>query len=190
MRLVPPEVEAPAAVAQEQAVQKARARLGVLRERSDRVSTPSPRRNDEKREGEARRAETAKLAAHREEAKQKGYHWSNHVNASWIGRGVAAIIAVILLTWAVRSYFFERDSLRMKLISLEESVAGTPLDGPLGMRMRYVPSGTYTIGSQENEAGRFVDETRHEVRFIRGFWLAETELTQGQWSQLTSLHPS
>ncbi len=62
--------------------------------------------------------------------------------------------------------------------------AGAASKGPLGMRMRFVPAGTYTIGSPEDEPGRFANETRHEVELTRGFWLGETPVTQAQWQRL------
>ena len=62
--------------------------------------------------------------------------------------------------------------------------AGTAIEGPLGTRMRFVPGGTYTIGSPEGEPGRFPNETQHEVRLTRGVWLGETPVTQAQWRQL------
>jgi len=62
--------------------------------------------------------------------------------------------------------------------------AGTAIEGPLGMRMRFVPAGTYTIGSPEGEPGRDEDETLHEVTLTRGFWLGETLVTQEQWKRL------
>ncbi len=68
--------------------------------------------------------------------------------------------------------------------------AGDALAGPLGMRMRFVPSGTYTIGSPEEEPGRDSNETLHQVTLSRGLWLAETELTQSQWQRLIPKQPS
>ncbi len=62
--------------------------------------------------------------------------------------------------------------------------AGTAIEGPLGMRMRFVPGGVYTIGSPEGEPGRDADETRHEVQLTRGIWLGETPVTQAQWRRL------
>ncbi len=62
--------------------------------------------------------------------------------------------------------------------------AGAAIEGPLGMRMRFVPAGTYTIGSPEDEPGRGDNETQHEVELSRGFWLGETPVTQAQWQRL------
>jgi formylglycine-generating enzyme required for sulfatase activity len=65
-----------------------------------------------------------------------------------------------------------------------DPTAGTAMEGPLGMRMRFVPSGIYKIGSPKSEPGRFENETHHEVQLTRGLWLAETPMTQWQWRQL------
>jgi formylglycine-generating enzyme required for sulfatase activity len=40
------------------------------------------------------------------------------------------------------------------------------------------------MGSPEDEAGRFDNETLHQVTLSRGFWLALTECTQGQWESV------
>lgn len=65
-----------------------------------------------------------------------------------------------------------------------EPPAGTPRNTPSGIRMRFVPAGTYWIGSPESEPNRDDDETLHEVQLTRGFWLGETPVTQAQWKQL------
>lgn len=62
--------------------------------------------------------------------------------------------------------------------------------GPLLMTFRLVPSGTYWIGSPEQEVGRDDDERRHRVELRRGFWLGETEVTQGQWREVAGNNPS
>ncbi len=58
------------------------------------------------------------------------------------------------------------------------------------MRLRYVPPGRFAMGSPEGEAGRDNSENRHQVELTRGFWLAETEVTQGQWRKLMDNNPS
>ena len=56
----------------------------------------------------------------------------------------------------------------------------------------YIPPGTFCMGSPDGsteclgetlpaELGRDTDETLHEVSLTRGFFLQETEVTQGQW---------
>jgi formylglycine-generating enzyme required for sulfatase activity/serine/threonine protein kinase len=46
---------------------------------------------------------------------------------------------------------------------------------------RWIPPGETRIGSPEDEPGRYDDEERYTVRFTRGFWMQETEVTQRQW---------
>ena len=52
---------------------------------------------------------------------------------------------------------------------------------PSGAAFRWVPSGTYTMGSPEAEVGRGHDEAQHEVS-VTGLWVMQTEVTQGLWS--------
>lgn len=45
----------------------------------------------------------------------------------------------------------------------------------------YLPPGRFRMGSPENEPGRREDETPHEVRLTRGFWIGSREVSQGEW---------
>ncbi len=64
------------------------------------------------------------------------------------------------------------------------------VDPALGMRFRYAPPGTYLMGSPDDEPERFSDEHQHRVTLSRGFWIAETAVTQGGWRQLMGNNPS
>jgi len=57
----------------------------------------------------------------------------------------------------------------------------------VALRFRWIPPGTFLMGSPPGEAGRNDDEVRHEVRLTEGFWLSETELSQGQLAAASSL---
>lgn len=57
-------------------------------------------------------------------------------------------------------------------------------------RMVPIKPGTFTMGSPVEEPGRFEDEYAHEVSLTRGFWLAESEVTQGQWAAVMNNWPS
>ena len=59
-----------------------------------------------------------------------------------------------------------------------------------GMRFRYIPAGTFQMGSPENEDGRDSNETRHEVTLTQAYWMGETEVTQAQWRALMGNNPS
>ena len=57
--------------------------------------------------------------------------------------------------------------------------------------MRWIPPGSFLMGSPANEEGRFDDEDpRHEVTFARGFWLFETPCTQTLWQAVMGENPS
>ena len=59
-----------------------------------------------------------------------------------------------------------------------------------GIRFRYIPAGTFLMGSPENELGRDDDETRHTVALTGGYWIGETEVTQAQWNRVMGRNPS
>ncbi|MBR2003889.1 MAG: SUMF1/EgtB/PvdO family nonheme iron enzyme [Thermoguttaceae bacterium] len=61
---------------------------------------------------------------------------------------------------------------------LEIQVNGVP------MRFRWVPAGTYAIGSPENEPGHAADETPRQVQLTQGLWVLETEVSQRCWFAL------
>ncbi len=49
------------------------------------------------------------------------------------------------------------------------------------IRLRWCPPGEFQMGSPIDEAGRSEDEGPVQVRLTKGFWLMETEFTQGLW---------
>ncbi len=46
------------------------------------------------------------------------------------------------------------------------------------------------MGSPASEKGRYHDETQHRVTLTRGFWMGETEVTQGLWKEIMGSNPS
>jgi hypothetical protein len=52
---------------------------------------------------------------------------------------------------------------------------------------RFIRPGTFIMGSPIDELLRSANETQHEVTLTRGFWLKETEVTQGEWQELMDL---
>ncbi|MEM9293232.1 MAG: formylglycine-generating enzyme family protein [Acidobacteriota bacterium] len=53
--------------------------------------------------------------------------------------------------------------------------------GNVSQRMRWIPSGTFRMGSPDSEEGRLDRETLHLVTLTQGFWLADTPCTQELW---------
>jgi len=60
----------------------------------------------------------------------------------------------------------------------------------LGMKLAYIPPGTFTMGSPETEPNRIANETQHQVTFKKGFRIGVTEVTQTQWQQVMESNPS
>lgn len=58
------------------------------------------------------------------------------------------------------------------------------------IRVRWIPAGRFQMGSPGSEADRSADETPHEVVLNRGYFIAETECTQGLWSAVMGSNPS
>ena len=63
---------------------------------------------------------------------------------------------------------------------------------PGGSRMKFVwcPPGSFMMGSPTSEKGRCDDETLHRVTLTKGFWMAQTEVTQAQWESVMGNNPS
>ena len=55
---------------------------------------------------------------------------------------------------------------------------------------RWLPPGSFMMGSPENEQGRYDDEDLHQVTLSQGFWLAETTVTQSLWQAVMSNNSS
>jgi hypothetical protein len=51
----------------------------------------------------------------------------------------------------------------------------------IGMTLKEIPAGTFTMGSPEGEEGRRDNETQHPVTISKPFYMQTTEVTQGQW---------
>jgi len=50
------------------------------------------------------------------------------------------------------------------------------------LRFHWCPAGTFRMGSPANESGRDSDENQVTVTLSKGFWMLETEVTQGLWT--------
>ena len=58
--------------------------------------------------------------------------------------------------------------------------------------MKWIPAGTFTMGSPESEADRDEDREgpQHEVTLTKGYWMMEHEVTQGEWQAVMGSNPS
>ena len=57
-------------------------------------------------------------------------------------------------------------------------------------QFRWCEPGTFLMGSPEDEPERLTSETQHEVTLSKGFWVADTVVTQGLWEAVMNDNPS
>ena len=63
--------------------------------------------------------------------------------------------------------------------------------GGVCQRMRWIPPGSFRMGSPETEAGRFANEgPAHDVTLTSGYWLFDTPCTQALWEAVMGTNPS
>ncbi len=78
--------------------------------------------------------------------------------------------------------------------------AGDVVTNSIGMKLVYVPAGSFMMGSSDSAAqlagqyGKkekdFADELpQHPVRISKGFWMGQTEVTQGQYMSVMNAQP-
>ena len=64
------------------------------------------------------------------------------------------------------------------------------IEGLSSGRMRWIPAGEFVMGSPTAEANRSSNEgPQRTVRISKGFWMMESEVTQGQWKEVTGSAP-
>ena len=62
--------------------------------------------------------------------------------------------------------------------------------GTASFPMRFIPAGSFLMGSPETESFRNEEEVLHQVTLSRGFWILETEVTQAMFRALGNYDPS
>jgi len=87
----------------------------------------------------------------------------------------------------------ERSKLEDRLRSL--LAAGVQPVGPfitnsLGMKLAWIPAGTFLMGSPVNEEGRNEGEIQHKVTLSKGFYLAIHPVNQTCWHAVMGNNPS
>jgi sulfatase modifying factor 1 len=65
-----------------------------------------------------------------------------------------------------------------------------PRVGGVRQALRWVPPGTFLMGSPDSERERLENERQHEVVLTQGLWLAETACTQALWRAVMRKNPS
>ena len=64
------------------------------------------------------------------------------------------------------------------------------ISNSIGMKMVFIPKGTFMKGAPTSEEGRKDDEVQHEVTITRDFYLGAYEVTQSQYKRIMGSNPS
>jgi len=67
---------------------------------------------------------------------------------------------------------------------------GAVVTNSIGMKLAYVPAGSFTMGSPKSEPGRITNETQIRETVPNGFLIGVTEVTQKQWRDVMGTDPS
>ena len=64
-----------------------------------------------------------------------------------------------------------------------QSEQGKVITNSIGMKLVYIPAGSFMMGSDGYEG------PQHQVRISKGFWMGQTEVTQGQYKSVLNAEP-
>ncbi len=136
-------------------------------------------------------AKTGKLApniyAEREPTKM-----SRHNNLILFYLKAAIVIGVFLIGYLLRQLSVPSDTNSEK--KLESSAAADdklPRTNPTdGLTYVWIPPGKFQMGCSPGDSECGGDETPVQVKLTKGFWLGETEVTQGAYAKVTGKEPS
>ncbi len=81
----------------------------------------------------------------------------------------------------------ERERLLSQFVG-KKSAALTNIHS-LNLPLRWIPPGRFEMGSDKSETGRGKHENKVKVSLTDGFWISETEVTQGLWKSVMNSEP-
>ncbi len=71
-----------------------------------------------------------------------------------------------------------------------EPKPGDVVTNSVGMKLAWIPSGSFTMGSPKSEPFRITNETQTTETIAKGFRMGVTEVTQKQWREVMGTDPS
>ena len=86
-------------------------------------------------------------------------------------------------TASAQSYLKSLLQLKPEL-ALTKGFVGHVHQNNIGMRFSFLSAGAYLMGSAANDSQKEYDELQHKVKFTRGFYMAQTEVTVAQWRKV------
>ena len=83
----------------------------------------------------------------------------------------------------------QRVAAKARATAFRELAPGLSGDSAFGT-MKWIPAGTFLMGSPSSEPDRGDHETQHSVTLTKGYWMMEHEVTQGEWQSVMGSNPS
>ena len=141
---------------------------------------------------------------------QPGLETEKAWSKSRMAKVLAAICIVTLITIISIGVFFNKERDRppvdkpqgvpAKKLAPEPTEEDNIVTNSIGMKLVYIPAGSFMMGSSRSAAQlareyetreeRFADEfPQHQVRISEGFWMGQTEVTQGQYKSVMNAQP-
>ncbi|MFW6106656.1 MAG: SUMF1/EgtB/PvdO family nonheme iron enzyme, partial [bacterium] len=81
----------------------------------------------------------------------------------------------------------QEETAAVLVVPVEKTVK---LGGGVTMDLVLIPAGEFMMGSPRAEDERYDNETQHEVRITKPFYMSKTEVTQEQWERMMGENPA
>lgn len=115
--------------------------------------------------------------------------------------GAARAVPAASVAWLASAYGRTPEAVGAALAAVSGDLAVKPLAAgrrageaavnALGMELRWIPPGRFTMGcSPGDEACTEYESPPHPVELVRGFWMGRTEVTQAEWQTVMGSNPS
>ena len=107
-----------------------------------------------------------------------------------------AVIGLFLMTACSSQSVLGGSAIKQDASAAQQKAAeelGIPVEKTLpksGIVLRFIPAGTFLMGSPKTEKERMEDETQHKVTLTNAFYIGKYEVTQGQWKTVMGSNPS
>jgi formylglycine-generating enzyme required for sulfatase activity len=79
---------------------------------------------------------------------------------------------------------------KLAALKVPKGAGGGDWTSPTLGVMKWVPAGSFDMGSPASEAGRNADEVQHRVTLTKGFWMMDHEVTQGEYQAVIGENPA
>jgi len=130
------------------------------------------------------------MISHKGTKAQRQKHWCfNNERRVLVNRGLAQTPVQVRSRPWLRLVSYSVSFLCLCLLQSSFSSAEESLTNSLGMKLNRLPAGKFQMGSPPSEAKRRTDENQREVIIEHAFFMATTEVTQKQWTQLMETKP-